>query len=321
MAAADLVTVHAQMVARHFDAFARVEPIASLPVRAAQAGILSAVRVLPGAAVRKGQELATLGGPEIRALLAAREAAVHSAQARLTAASKALEVQRTQLALRLGTRQSLADAQSAATAAEAGLRDARAQLRAAQELCILRAPADGAVLALNSADGERVAAGQTVLTLQTDNRLWLKATYYAADASAVRVGMRGTFVATGDSVPVAVQVASVFATIGRGGGESVGLRAITTTHWLNGEFGTVTLNGPQRRLIAVPTRALILDHGRWWVLVHTAHGEQPQAVAPGPTRGWQTFIDSGLAPGARIVVENAYLEFHRGVSKSYQPPD
>ncbi|HUX74214.1 MAG TPA: hypothetical protein VMV25_10035 [Steroidobacteraceae bacterium] len=103
LAAAGLVTVHAQMVGRHFDAYARVEPISSLPVRTAQAGILLAVRVLPGAAVRKGQELATLGGPEIRALLASREAAVHGAQARFTAASKALQVQRTQLALRLGT--------------------------------------------------------------------------------------------------------------------------------------------------------------------------------------------------------------------------
>jgi len=194
-------------------------------------------------------------------------------------------------------------------------------LREAQNLCILRAPAGGAVLALNAADGERLSAGQTVLTLQADNRLWLKATYRAADVRAIRVGMRGTFVPTGDSAPVAVQVASVFATIDRGGGESVGLRATTTPHWLNGEFGTVTLIGPERRLIAVPTRALILDQGHWWVLLHTPHGERPQAVVPGPTRGWQTFIDSGLAAGAQIVVENVYLQFHRGVSKSYQPPD
>jgi len=42
---------------------------------------------------------------------------------------------------------------------------------------------------------------------------------------------------------------------------------------------------------------------------------------PGPARGWQTFIERGLEPGAQVVVENAYLEFHRGISKNYQPPD
>ena len=76
-----------------------------------------------------------------------------------------------------------------------------------------------------------------------------------------------------------------------------------------------------RSLVAVPTRALILDQGQWWVLVHTANGNQPRLVTPGPARGWQTFIERGLEPGAEVVVENAYLEFHSGISKNYQPPD
>ena len=90
---------------------------------------------------------------------------------------------------------------------------------------------------------------------------------------------------------------------------------------MNGEFGTVTLNAPQRRLVAVPTRSLILDQGKWWVMVHTAQGDRPQAVVPGPTLGWQTFLERGLNPGTQVVVENAYLLFHRGISKGYQLPD
>ena len=72
---------------------------------------------------------------------------------------------------------------------------------------------------------------------------------------------------------------------------------------------------------AVPTRALILDQGKWWVMVHTATGDHPQEVIPGPTRGWQTFIAHGLEPGTEVVVDNAYLEFHRSISQRYQPPD
>ena len=71
----------------------------------------------------------------------------------------------------------------------------------------------------------------------------------------------------------------------------------------------------------IPTRALILDRGEWWVLLHTDRGNHPQAVVPGPARGWRTFIKRGLQPGAQVVVENAYLEFHSGISRHYQPPD
>ena len=107
-----------------------------------------------------------------------------------------------------------------------------------------------------------------------------------------------------------------------GGGEAVGLTpTISNVRWINSEFGALTLNLPMRRLVAVPTRALILDRGKWWVLVHTAKGDHPQEVAPGPSRGWQTFLESGISQGTEVVVQNAYLVFHRGISKTYQPPD
>ena len=76
-----------------------------------------------------------------------------------------------------------------------------------------------------------------------------------------------------------------------------------------------------RSLVSVPTRALVLDQGQWWVLVHSSTGDHRQAVVPGPARGWRTFIERGLEPGVQVVVENAYLEFHLGISKNYQPPD
>jgi hypothetical protein len=71
----------------------------------------------------------------------------------------------------------------------------------------------------------------------------------------------------------------------------------------------------------VPTRALILDQGTWWLLVHTPQGIRRQAVVPGPSRGESTLIEKGLHPGAEIVVDNAYLLFHRDFSKSFQAPD
>lgn len=71
-----------------------------------------------------------------------------------------------------------------------------------------------------------------------------------------------------------------------GGGESVSLcPAHSGTSWLNGESGAVSLNLPRQNLVAIPTRALVLKQGKWWVMIHAAKGDHPQPVVPGPAEG------------------------------------
>ncbi len=323
-AATNGVTVAAQprTLTNQFEAYAQVEPVSVLPLVAVQAGVVTGLEVVPGASVRAGQKLGDLTGPEIEAAQAQAEAAVSGAQARLAAANKALAVERQQLPSHLSTQQQVYQAESAAADATGALATAQAQLKALQLTATLFAPGAGTVLALNAANGQRVAAGQTLLTLQPANQLWLQAAFYGSDIRSLRTGMTGTFSPAGGGEVIPVKVVTVFGAIGPDGGESVGMMAAPSTpNWLNGEFGTVLLNGQTRSLVAVPTLALVLDKGRWWVLVHTPKGERPQPVVPGPARGWKTFIESGLKPGAQVVVENAYLEFHRGLSKSYKAPD
>ncbi len=325
------MTVHTQSVTEALPAYGQIQPIAALPVSASAAGVIANMQLIPGAQVKAGEALATLSGPEIQSLLINRRGAVDSERAQLAAADRNLTIQRRQLSVHLSTQQAVAAAQSAAEAARAAFETAQAQLRSAQQMQTLRAPSAGTVLAINAAEGERVTPGQTVLTLQTNNRLWLAAMYYGADAAAIRVGMAGQFRPASGGAPVSVKVTAVSAALAPDGGESVGLVRTDDSRvpagrepaapWLNGERGTVILSGPTRQLVAVPTRALILDQARWWVLVRTPNGVQTQAVVPGPTRGWDTFIEQGLSPGQEVVVQNAYLEYHRGIAQRYTPPD
>jgi RND family efflux transporter MFP subunit len=318
----NVVAAQPQMITNQFEAYARVDPIAVLPVRAAETGVVTGPKISPGDSVQAGQKLAELGGPEISALLAQDEAALSIARTNLINARKSLAIQLEELASHLSTQLTVLQAESAVAQAQAALDTAQAQLRALRQLITMEAPADGTMLAVNAANGERVGTGQTIFTLQPADKLWLKAAYYGADAAAIHVGMAGQFTSASGGEVIPVKVSAVFGSLNPDGGESVGLVAATSSPgWLNGESGTVTLNGPVRSLVAVPTRALVLDQGQWWVLVHTAKGNQPRLVTPGPARGWQTFIERGLAPGAEVVVENAYLEFHSGISKNYQPPD
>ena len=308
-------------ITERFQAYAQVEPVVVLPVRATETGVVSSLRVLPGSRVKAGETLAILAGPEIRSLLVSRAGAVRSARARLASARRSLLIERRQLGAQLSTQQAVAAARSAVAAARAAFDTAQARLEGAREMRRPRAPSAGTVLAVDVADGERVAAGQTLCTLQANGRLWLTASYYGQDAAAIRVGMTGRFQPAAGGTSVPVKVAAVSASLASDGGESVGFRAASAASWRNGETGTVMVDGATRPVIAVPTRALILDRARWWVLVRTAQGDRRRQVVPGPTRGWQTFIERGLAPGERVVVQNAYLEFHRGISQRYTPPD
>ncbi|HVS76273.1 MAG TPA: efflux RND transporter periplasmic adaptor subunit [Steroidobacteraceae bacterium] len=323
------VTVREHSVTAEYRAYAQVLPLAVVPVRAVGPGTVAALRVEPGSQVTAGEPLATLSGPEIQAALAARRGAVRSARARLTAARRALQAERRQLAGRLSTRQSVAAAESAVAAAAADLTSAQAQLQVAQQTITLRAPVAGTVIAVDAGSGERVTSGQSVLTLQARGSLWLVATCYGRDAAAVRAGMHGSFEPASGGKAVRVRVASVFPALAPDGGEKVGLLPAGAgsaeqpggAPWLDGEWGTVILAGARRRVITVPTAALIMDRAQWWVLVRTPSGDRARPVVPGPARGWDSIIEKGLEPGQRVVVRNAYLEYHRGISRRYTPPD
>jgi RND family efflux transporter MFP subunit len=316
------ITVGASMVTPTLESYGQVEPISALPVNAAEEGTVAGLSVLPGMHVRGGQELAHLSGPAIRLALQQSEADVRSAQAQLTAAQETLAIEREQLPSHLSTRAAVQQAESAAAQAQTNLENAQSHLQSVRQMMALSAPASGTVLAINASDGQLVSVGQPVLTLQTTARLWLQASYYGADLSLIRVGMTGVFSPSNGSASISVRVRAISGAMTAGDGEMIGLTPVTSTaRWINGEFGTVTLDLPPRKLVAVPTRSLILDQGKWWVLVHTPQGDHPHEVVPGPTRGWNTLLESGVSAGSQVVVEDAYLLFHRGISKAYQPPD
>lgn len=316
------VAARARSFTQRLSAFARVEPEAVLPLRAQMPGIVAGLTALPGDPVEAGQLLGSLAGPQVEALLAQRRAAVASTRAELVAARQALAIEEKQAKVHLSTRLAVDRARAALATAKAASQEARARLQASLHAQEIRSPVEGTLLALKAADGERVAQGQAILALEPAKRLWLRAVYYGSDAAALVIGMQGRFEPASGGPSVAVRVRSIAAILGPGSGRAAGMLPVgAAPAWLSGESGTVTLTGPARHLAAVPTRALVLDGGRWWVLVHTAKGDRRQAVVPGPSRGEWTAITQGLQPGTPVVVEDAYLEFHRDLSSRYQPPD
>jgi len=321
-AAPATVAVHPLNVTTHLTAYAKVKPISLARLRAPMAGILKGLTVTPGQDVQSGDVIGRLEGAQVRSQLARRRSAVDSARAELRAARRSLAIERKKGAEHLGTRQAVDEAQARRAKAAAQLAAAQAALRAVQHGKVLHAPADGSILSLAASNGDRVTAGQRVLTLQPAHHLWLMATYYGSDVAAIHAGLQGRFKPADGSPPIPVTVRSVLPTQRPDGGRPVALRArISDPGWVNGEGGALTLQGPSHTAVAVPTRALVLDRGQWWVLVHTAQGSQRRAVTLGPSRGENTLVEKGLKAGARVIVTNPYLRFHRDFSRRYQAPD
>ncbi|MGC8549950.1 MAG: efflux RND transporter periplasmic adaptor subunit [Acidobacteriaceae bacterium] len=316
------ITAAGVSVTPHLRAYAQVQPIATLPINAPQAGILTNLRVVPGTRVRAGQILATLTGPSMQNLLRQDRANLRSARAQLSAAHKSLAIQQQQLRAHLSTRQAVQQAASAVAKAQATLDNAQSQLSALRRMATIVAPSAGTVLALSSSSGELLSANQPILTLQPSHALWLRATYYGTDLTAIHPGLTGAFHPASGGPTIPVRVRAVSGVINPDGGESVFLAPLQNApHWLAGTFGSLALNLPAQTMIAVPTRALILDHGKWWVMIHTPRGDHPRQVTPGPAHGFNTYLTSGLAPGARVIVSNAYLLFHNSIADHFQIPD
>ncbi|WP_181885302.1 efflux RND transporter periplasmic adaptor subunit [Trinickia dinghuensis] len=319
--AASTVAAKQQTLSVQFSAYGQVEPTSIVNVSVVDSGTVSDLHVLPGSVVSAGQVLARLSGPQMHSLLTQRETTLQSAQARLEAATNALAAARSQLATHLTTQQAVDAAASELAAANASVQTAQAQLAETHDLGVVKAPIAGTVVAVQAADGEQAHAGQALLTIQPRGPLWVRAKYYGDDTPALRIGMTGRFAPAGSSAPIPVKVATIAPALGTDGGLQVGLIATSDAHWISGQWGTVTLDGPSTPFVMVPTASLILDRGQWWVLVHTPKGDEPRLVVPGPARGWQTGIVSGLQPGEQVVAQDAFLEYHRGIAQTYQPPD
>ena len=320
--ATNVVTVHAQRMIRQLNAYAQVRTTSTLPLNASEPGVVAGLSVEAGMHVRAGEVLARLRGPEIRAVLLQDKANLRSAKTQLIDAKKSLNILKEQLRAHLSTRDMVHRAESAVAKAQSAVENAQAQVDDVQRARTITAPTNGVVLARNSHNGELLQTGDPVVTLQSANSLWLVATYYGRELRAIHAGMTGRFKPSDGSTAIPVEVVSLFAAATPGGGESVALRPLHgRAAWINGETGAVTLRGPSRMLPVVPTRALVLSHGKWWVMVHTAKGDRPQQVVPGRAKGWETFIKRGLKPGAQVVATNAYLLFNSKIAQHYEIPD
>lgn len=299
-------------------AWAQVVSLAPVVLRATVAARVAKVLVSPGEAVRAGQPLVTLAGPTLEGESTAARARWQAAQNESAAARRtAASAKRTYPVIT--DRSTLDAAEAALAAAQSDAAAARAALETLQAQQTLISPTPAVVGAVNAAAGADVPAGTPLVSLLTHDSLWLRVEVFGDEPLPAMTTAR--FVSASGGPAVRVRRVAELPARATDGARVFNFVAVGAVPWQAGETGELVWQGAPERAIAVPSEALVLNAGHWYVLIDV-HGKlSVQAVTPGPIRGTDTIVIHGLRAGVPVVVRQAYALFHRDFSAQYAPPD
>jgi len=283
-----------------------VAPGAEARVDAPLAGVVTAVHVGPGSAVRRGAALATLRSPEGATARADMDAAAAEAEAAraATARDRALFERGYMPRARLD----VSEAQS--RSADARLRAARARVAAwgnpgADGVVVVRSPADGVVTRLIAAPGvvlheEALQVAEIADARRTE--LVFDAPPAAARLLTVGTRLRAETADGGtlEAVVIAVAPAS-------DGGTAVVRAAPSGPAPAAGTILSARIRTGGGDGLTVPNDAIQTVEGVPSVFVREASGFRARPVTTGAVAGGRTEILSGLTGSERIAGAGAFL--------------
>jgi RND family efflux transporter MFP subunit len=264
-------------------------------------GVIRTIAVEQGAAVRKGQLLATLADDQVAA-------AVSQARALAEQASRDLERGKALLADEVATREQVEGLATANQVAQAQLRTAQFSARHAR----IEAPADGVVLRKLAEPDEQVAAGQPVLVVGNTSGGWIVRAALS-DRDIVRVRAGDAAEVTLDAYPerrFAAKVIEVAAAADPQTGTYEMKVSVdpADARFIQGLVAKVVIADPDAESVAVvPVTSLLEADGSLATVFVVAKGgiARKVSVRTGRLLGERVEIVTGLAPGDRVVTEGA----------------
>jgi RND family efflux transporter MFP subunit len=268
-------------------------------------GIVERLDVDAGDAVRRGQLLATLRRAEV-------DASARQAHEAVEKARRDLERGRRLRAEEVATEEQVQDLETAYNVALAGLSAAQFNARFAR----IEAPVDGLVLERHAEPDELVQAGQPVLVLGATGAGWVVRTALA-DRDVVRVASGSSAVVRFDAFPGREFPGSVRriapAADPRTGTFEVEVEVRADgLRFVRGLVAQVDLVLPPAAKLderaVVPVTALIDAEGNSasvFVFDPQASVARRKQVAIGALLGERVVVNSGLAPGERVITDGA----------------
>ena len=280
-----------------------------VPVGAETGGLVAtAVYVDEGSYVRQGQPLVQLNDALLQAQLRQQQAAVQTAEANAARDDAALG--RAQELKEKGflSQASLDTALANQRASTAGLASARASLsetRTRLSQATLRAPVSGLIISRSVTRGQIVQAGTEMFRMVRDGRLELDAQVPETDLALIRAGQSATI--SSDQLGqttgrVRIVTPEVNAT-SRLGIARVALNG--AGGFRPGMFAKAQIDVGAQPQITIPTPAVLYRENKPGVFVVQANNQVHFTPVGILSRSATQTSVSGLAEGARVVVEGA----------------
>ncbi|MGE0348086.1 efflux RND transporter periplasmic adaptor subunit [Hydrogenophaga sp.] len=303
----------------------RLEAVERVEIRSRVAGVVQATHFREGALVRKGQLLVSIDPAPYEAEVARAQAQTAAAQARVTHARNEQARARRLWDDKAIAQRELDDRESALREAEANLQAAQAQLQSSRlnlGYTQVRAPVAGRIGQLEVTVGNLIAAGPgapVLATLVSVSPIY--ASFDADEATVTRAlkGLAGGGARTAvERIPVQMGTAATSDTPYTGTLQlidnqvdprsgTVRVRAVFDNpdgSLMPGQFARIRMGQPQTaRSLLVSERAVGTDQDKKYVLV-VGEGDKTayrEVTLGGSVDGLRTVL-SGLQPGERIVV-------------------
>jgi RND family efflux transporter MFP subunit len=264
-------------------------------------GVIRTIAVEQGAAVKKGQLLATLADDEFAST-------VTQARAVADQATRDLDRGRALLADEVATREQVEDLATANAIANAQLSSALFNARHAR----IEAPADGVVLRRLAEPDEQVAAGQPVIVVGNTSAGWIVRAALS-DRDIVRVQSGSAAEVTLDAYPgrrFAAQVVEIAAAADPETGTYEMKVSVDPAgaRFIQGLVAKVTIADPNAESVAVvPVTSLLEADGRIAIVFVVAKGGVAKRVEvqTGRLLGERIEVIAGLSLGDQVVTEGA----------------
>ena len=327
-----VATVLSEQVRRWDGYTGRVSAIETVELRPRVSGYVQRVAYTEGQEVRKGDLLFVIDPRPYRAALQQAQAGLERARSEARHARAQGERAKALLEARAISREEFEARMSAAAQADAAVRAAEAAVAAARldlQFTEVRSPIDGRAGRAMVTVGNLAQADATVLTtvvsqdpvhvyFDADERSWLRYVQQARDGerggigNAVRVGLAGD-----DGYPYEGVVDFVDNRVDPATG-TIRVRAVLRNQervFTPGLFARVQLEGGgEFAALLVDEKAVLTDQDRKYVYVlgedNTA---QRRDVVLGPVIDGLRVVESGLAPGDKVIVSGLQRVFMPGM--------
>jgi membrane fusion protein (multidrug efflux system) len=290
-----LAPVRSERVSQKLEALGNARANESVDISSKASNIVTAVRFRDGERVQRGQVLVQLDDAQVRADVAAAEAALTESESQYNRSRELLSTQ--------------VLSKSSFEQLEATLKANRARLASAQarrEDTVIRAPFSGRVGLRRVSVGTLISPGAVITTLDDTSVIKLDFSVPENFLASLREGL--SVRATAPAFPgrsFAGKVASIDSRV------DVSTRSVTVRALLANEDGAlkpgmflnVALANDEREALIIPEEALTPEAERQYVFVVADGRASRREVRIGGRRPGTVEITAGLAAGEQVVIE------------------